>query len=72
MFYKYFLYRYIRLDKNEPFYIGVGTKHKRNGIYNYKTYNSEYKRAYASHKENSIFCNIKNKTELILILNTRL
>lgn len=25
---KYFLYRHIRLDKNEPFYIGVGTKKK--------------------------------------------
>lgn len=23
---KYYLYRHIRLDKNEPFYIGVGTK----------------------------------------------
>ena len=23
---KHYLYRHIRLDKNEPFYIGVGTK----------------------------------------------
>ena len=23
---KYYLYRHIRLDKNEPFYIGIGTK----------------------------------------------
>lgn len=25
---KYYLYRHIRNDKNEPFYIGVGTKSK--------------------------------------------
>lgn len=25
---KYYLYRHIRLDKNEPFYIGIGTKNK--------------------------------------------
>lgn len=25
---KYYLYRHIRLDKNEPFYIGIGTKSK--------------------------------------------
>lgn len=23
---KHYLYRHIRLDKNEPFYIGIGTK----------------------------------------------
>jgi Mor family transcriptional regulator len=32
---KYYLYRHIRLDKNEPFYIGVGKKpsNKNDGIY---------------------------------------
>lgn len=25
---KHYLYRHIRLDKNEPFYIGIGTKYK--------------------------------------------
>lgn len=23
---KYYLYRHIRLDKNEPFYIGIGSR----------------------------------------------
>jgi len=40
---KYYLYRYIRLDKNEPFYIGIG-----------KTKN--YKRAYEKYKcDRSLF-----------------
>lgn len=38
----YFIYRHIRVDKNEPFYIGVGTKPKEN----WNTYNREYKRAF--------------------------
>lgn len=28
---KYYLYRHIRLDKNEVFYIGVGTIQNKNG-----------------------------------------
>lgn len=28
---KYYLYRHIRLDKNQPFYIGIGTKPNWNG-----------------------------------------
>lgn len=39
---KYYLYRHIRLDKNEPFYIGIGTKRNR---YHPNMY-SEYRRAY--------------------------
>lgn len=46
---KYYLYRYIRLDKNEPFYIGIGKKPK--GFTN--NYN-EYKRAYS--KQRNGFC----------------
>lgn len=30
---KYYLYRHIRLDKNEPFYIGIGTKNKQDFKY---------------------------------------
>ncbi len=56
---KYYLYRYIRLDKNEPFYIGIGTKaFKKRGFLSYK---SEYSRAFHPHK-GSIFDKIINKT----------
>lgn len=37
----YFVYRHIRLDKNEPFYIGIGTS-QGNCI------SSHYQRAYAT------------------------
>lgn len=48
---EHFLYRHIRKDSNEPFYIGIGTKPlKYNGI------RTEYKRAYdTSPKKRSIF-----------------
>ena len=38
----HYLYRHIRLDKNEPFYIGIGTK-KENTKFN--SIKSEYSRA---------------------------
>jgi hypothetical protein len=44
------VYRHIRLDKNEPFYIGIGktekraySKHSRNRYWNHITKNTEYK-----------------------------
>jgi len=44
------VYRHIRLDKNEPFYIGIGktekraySKHGRNRYWNHITKNTEYK-----------------------------
>jgi hypothetical protein len=57
---KFYLYRHIRLDKNEPFYIGIGTK-------NTKDLNSNlnsiiYRRAYCKSR-NSIWKNITNKTQ---------
>lgn len=39
----FYLYRHIRLDKNEPFYIGIGTKDK------YFSKDSEYYRANCKH-----------------------
>jgi len=54
---KYYLYRYIRLDKNKPFYIGIGTK--TNADIKYGTYN----RAFGDKKNNTIWKKIKNKTE---------
>jgi hypothetical protein len=57
---RYYLYRHIRLDKNEPFYIGIGSKSKRD----HPNIRSEYRRAYETdRKESSIWNNIVSKTE---------
>jgi len=45
----YYLYRHIRLDKNEPFYIGIGTKQNRN----HKSLKAEYNRAYSKNRKDS-------------------
>lgn len=42
-FWKYFLYRHIRPDKNEPFYVGIGTVPKLKSVLGYRT---QYMRAY--------------------------
>lgn len=49
----WYIYRHIRLDKNEPFYIGIGNK-------------KDYARAYESHvsKRNSMWIKIYNKTSI--------
>lgn len=54
---KYYLYRHIRLDKNEPFYIGIGTKSEQDLKYGY------YGRASANHVDNNIWIKIINKTK---------
>lgn len=54
---KHYLYRHIRLDKNEPFYVGIGTKTK------YDFDNFYYQRAYSRDKRNSFWKNIVKKTE---------
>lgn len=54
---KYYLYRHIRLDKNEPFYIGVGTKHGKR-----KDRTNLYSRAYARNSRNKIWKDITNKS----------
>jgi hypothetical protein len=57
---KYYLYRHIRLDKNEPFYIGIGSKQNKKPC----RLKSEYRRAYETNrKESSIWNNIVSKTE---------
>jgi len=53
---KYYLYRHIRLDKNEPFYIGIGTK-KNN------KWKSSYERSYSKKGRNKIWNDIVNKNE---------
>jgi len=55
---KYFLYRHIREDNNEVFYIGVGTK-----FFDKRSPNSSpYRRAYLKAPRNSFWKNIANKT----------
>lgn len=56
---KYYLYRHIRLDKNEPFYIGIGTKKDRM----FTIQETEYDRAYVSHRKNNIWKKITNKSK---------
>lgn len=56
---KYFLYRHIRKDKNEVFYIGVGTKY-----YDKRCKNSNvYRRAFLKSIRNPFWKNITNKTD---------
>lgn len=47
-----YVYRHIRLDKNEPFYIGVGL-----------TDDAKFRRAYTGHGRNSHWKNVVAKTE---------
>jgi len=54
---KYYLYRHIRLDKNEVFYIGIGTKKK------YGRHEHLHRRAYATDSRNKYWTNVINKTE---------
>lgn len=60
---KHYLYRHIRLDKNEPFYIGIGTKSDRE----HPNERSEYRRAFEKNrKESHIWNKIVNKTDYII------
>jgi hypothetical protein len=57
---KFYLYRHIRLDKNEPFYVGIGSKSNRK----HPHHKSEYRRAYETNRKESIIWNIiTSKTE---------
>lgn len=56
---KHYLYRHTRIDKGDPFYIGVGTKKDRQ----FTLHTAEYDRAYKRHKENNIWCKIVDKTQ---------
>jgi hypothetical protein len=55
---QYFVYRHIRLDKNVPFYIGIGTKPK-----NYGCYTAEYKRAFVKNRRSEHWKNVVDKTD---------
>lgn len=56
---RFYLYRHIRHDKNEPFYIGVGTK--QNGLHA-KSWKLHYSRAFTKNNRNNYWKNIVNKT----------
>lgn len=56
---KYYLYRHVRLDKNEPFYIGIGTKRERK---QFKSYKAEYYRAFDKDR-NNFWKSVVNKTD---------
>lgn len=53
---KYYVYQHLRLDKNEIFYIGIGTKSKQDLKCN------TYSRAYSKHIDNNIWLKIVRKT----------
>lgn len=65
---KYYLYRHIRLDKNEPFYIGIGTKSK----YKHRSFKREYDRAHRTDAKGKIWNDIVNKSkyEIEILLET--
>lgn len=54
----FFVYRHIRLDNNQPFYVGIGKKPSK-----YNGHNTEYKRAYNTSHRNIYWKNIINKTD---------
>lgn len=53
----HYLYRHVRLDKKEPFYIGIGTKKKGNNL------GTIYSRAFTKYKRSSFWKNITSKTD---------
>jgi hypothetical protein len=69
---KYFLYRHIRLDKNEVFYIGIGTLHTRNTS---REDRIKYSRAFSIKSRNQYWKNIVSKSqykiEILYVCNTQ-
>lgn len=62
-----YLYRHIRLDKNEPFYIGIGTVKENNPLLR-----SRYERAFSKLKRNNFWKNIikNSKYEVEILLES--
>jgi hypothetical protein len=54
---KHYLYRHIRLDTKEPFYIGIGTKR------NCKNFKPVYERAFEVKRRGSFWKNVVSKTD---------
>jgi hypothetical protein len=59
---KYYLYRHVRSDLNQVFYIGIGTKHFVKT--DFKSIKSEYKRAYETEQRTDYWKNVYNKTNV--------
>jgi hypothetical protein len=61
---KYYMYRHIRLDTNEPFYIGVGQIASKENIDRYymNTERGVYNRAYTKSSRSNFWKNIVSKT----------
>jgi hypothetical protein len=55
---KYYIYRHIRIDKLEPFYIGIGSKPKK-----FINTSVEFSRAYNKSRRNNIWRKIISKTK---------
>ena len=54
---KYYVYQHIREDKNEIFYIGIGTRSEQDLRCN------TYSRAYSKHIDNNIWLKVVAKTK---------
>ena len=61
---KYFVYRHIREDKNEPFYIGIGTYTK------HKNYGRATTTSHRNHLWNEVFSNTTHRVEIIFEAET--
>lgn len=57
---RYYLYQHIREDKNEVFYVGIGTK--RQYSYSWNCYSEKYHRAYSKQRRKKIWNDIVRKT----------
>lgn len=57
---RYYVYQHIRDDKNEVFYVGIGTKRLYN--YSWNCYSEKYHRAYSKQKRKKIWNDIVRKT----------
>ena len=55
----HYLYRHVRLDTNQPFYIGIGRKKDKE----YTSIKKEYRRAYCKSKRTTFWKNIIAKTD---------
>jgi len=56
----YYIYRHVRLDKNEPFYIGIGKK--KHYDYSKPCMSNDYSRAFSKKGRNTYWKNIVNKS----------
>jgi hypothetical protein len=61
---KYYLYRHIRLDKNEPFYIGIGKVSS--NIKNYSIDSEHYRRAYSNTNRNRYWKHVTQMTDYVV------